>query len=60
MDTACDILDLNAIQMLKYRTRKKIDWACPGIARIAGPKAGLPGLPACWLAWPAASTAGPI
>ena len=34
MDTAwrydtfsCDILDLNAIQMLKYRTRKKIDWA---------------------------------
>ena len=34
MDTAwrydtfsCDILDLNAIHMLKYRTRKKIDWA---------------------------------
>ena len=23
---SCDILDLNAIHMLKYRTRKKIDW----------------------------------
>ena len=27
---SCDILDPNAIPMLKYRTRKKIDWAgCP-------------------------------
>ena len=24
---SCDILDLHAIPMLKYRTRKKIDWA---------------------------------
>ena len=26
---SCDILDLHAIHMLKYRTRKKIDWAGP-------------------------------
>ena len=24
---SCDILDLHAIHMLKYRTRKKFDWA---------------------------------
>ena len=32
---SCDIFDLNAIPMLKYRTRKKIDWA--SLSQPAGP-----------------------
>ena len=39
------ILDLNAIHMLKYRTREKIDWAFHAffICSLPGPKAGWAG-----------------